>query len=501
MKHNRKNSNFSYGQSIDTCSLPISDFNELLKGLNSRLKLSELAYHKFLVGITKNTISNYSGNNNFDFSTPPNISKTSNIRLKTKLFLQIVFLLIKFSIASIVIHLLYKNVEFFDKHFLFITMQKEPQLENHFLNYNYKSITGLIPTINALHNKQLLKNTGILNTFKINLNIIKAIKSYFLSHGVKTNTQLSKYFSHNDIYKFNDIIIKGIIYKDWAKILTKDIKDRNSSIVVVTENDSGGPFLFLVDRLKTNYIKTVHVQHGTYNSINPEFIPPLSEYFVCSSERELYIQMNSGMKRSNLFLAGLPIQVLKDTRIDLCNDPTDFDVLILGGNGTKHLQMEFKNILTPSLKHISSLNILFRHHPNNSNYEIKLYENIVKNYNNCSISNNRSLREDILRSDIIFSFSIDALIPCIIHKKKTLFYVNSHEAKYNSYKFLDKILIVRPVRNLDEFQIAVSDFRSISKIDFEKLYDHKRITQCFGESDIDKIKMNFTAALNKIYIR
>lgn len=477
---------------------PIDKFKTMLNGLNNYFDLSDLAYHKFVVGLTKNTIYNCDMQQLAVFKNT-DIIKKNKIKIYFVLYFQLFKLLIKMLLASFFIKLFFRNnVKYKNKTYLFVQYSKKADYVN-FLNNNKINYTvSLIPSLRSIRVYMKIRKTPTMGTFDLNYRIITGILSYLKYYGVSSSSFLYSFFDLKSIKKFNDIIFKSFYYNEWAKQIASMIKKSNQNLNVIVENDNGGPLLFLVEKLNSLHINTIHVQHGAYSSNNIFYIPPLCKKMLCCSEREKQIQIINGTNEKNLSIFGAPYQTLHDSVYNNNNNNSIFDILIIGGGGPKISQQENISFLSSINSILKKHKLLLRTHPSNKSIENKLWVKTILINESVKLSKDKKLKDDILQSEFILCFSIDALISCIRNKKKTIYYISKYDKK--AYEFLSSIPNVKIVSDVNDFRKAINELVKISQSTINSYYsqNENEITYMFGENRIDKVSENFINSLHKL---
>lgn len=166
---------------------------------------------------------------------------------------------------------------------------------------------------------------------------------------------------------------------------------------------------------------TVHMQHGTM--LDPKVIAyndPVTDYDIVCGEREARILSGMNKYQSKLLSLGCPIQSMGYINFAL-SGKTKFDILVLLSDADKPSTIRCQSILLNKLSERNDLKVLLRFRPASQIDDEKVLHSYIKGM---TVSRGTSLDEDIAASNIVLTFSADALYHCFRQGKKSVLIVH-----------------------------------------------------------------------------
>lgn len=189
------------------------------------------------------------------------------------------------------------------------------------------------------------------------------------------------------------------------------------------EYQSGIEMLALQNMIK-NYRQldfTVHMQHGTM--LDPKVISyndPVTDYDIVCGEREVRILSGMNKFHSHLLSLGCPIQSMGYINFT-SSSKIEFDILVLLTDTIRPSTVNCQSVLLNKLSERYDLKILLRYRPASQADDEKVLRPYIKGM---SVSRGTSLDEDIETSNIVITFSADALYHCFRQGKKVVLIVH-----------------------------------------------------------------------------
>lgn len=289
---------------------------------------------------------------------------------------------------------------------------------------------------------------------------------------------------------FHIRVIKDLIYYYWSNNYIRNFERDSHKKIVLTEHDSVGAFLFLVQALNREGIATIQMQHGNFLKGNKEYIP-ITKYFFSCSERERDILVSENISPSRIFVYGAPLQFFSHEKPHKFKSKLKYKALVIASE----VNQANKSRDIALYRNIDSLfnkgEYLFRFRPSSREND----SNFIHDYlNNAVISESEnSLWEDIFCAEFIISFSIDSLTHCLQMQKKVVFipYINS----ILPLSFVGMNKYIEVVTNEEELTRAIEN-KPHKVVDTFLL--NQFIKHNFGTTDLDELKNNLTESLIKV---
>jgi hypothetical protein len=284
------------------------------------------------------------------------------------------------------------------------------------------------------------------------------------------------------IYIVSDIIqyiYSLIIYYYWAKKMAYRLSKAHPCALFVFDLDEASKELMLSDLLNQLGKRTLLIQHGILTDAKRYL--PTCLYMACASERERQSLISEGVNQKRLFVIGQALQTINDSLINPNEDKLLYPVLILAGVGPIWLQNLYVNMLKYSQCLKSYGSIFLRFHPAMGSKSKRLW-----NYTDrIKITNTReTLGECISRSQLIVTFSIDALTVSVRQYRPTIVCIPEKFFVPEWHDFMLSLPMVRVVKNSEllDNSLLDSDFRSMGKNHFtDKQLQY--VDYAFGELD------------------
>ena len=348
-------------------------------------------------------------------------------------------------------------------------------LDNHIHTFNEKSIALTVDTFNILH---------ILKTFWIFTANYKKLLAFTKDIDTIYETD------YRDVIV---ILLKTIYFVQHYNGFTKRLKEDKH--IWLLEFHSGMEMLALQNALKINRPAdvTIHMQHGTMlENRYPEYHHPVTDYDVVCGEREVRILSELNKYQSKLVGIGCPLQSLGYIK-EASSDLIKYDLLVLLTATNTLLALEYQKKVLNLLRQQNDINVLLRFRPASKKEDSK---NLAECTNGMAISNGTTLEEDIASSNVIISFSADALYGCFRQGRKIVLIVLD---KYISEEFekcalqSDNLKVI----TIDRFDLSVihSMMAQKGKVDYLK---DSYVKYNFGSIDIDTYKREINELLESL---
>ncbi len=410
--------------------------------------------------------------------------KTLRNSIKITNRLGIIFFLIKILIGVLLTNIVYflkyrkKNIEL--KENVFITHFSyyiKASIALKILPENHYSIL-YVPTI---HFKEINKH---YDYFKNNENVC------FDSFGMKVFLKFFLIFKKIPFFfdllkdskgEFGFLLAAILKYRLFSLYADRITQKNKTSKKWIFDNDKSPSFSPIVKKLNSLNICTINLQHGSFFSDNKFYLPSISKYVFCCSEREKVLFVNSGTLPSNVFVIGAPLQSFADG-IKQENFNVVYDLLILLTDTTTTENIERQTYLLNILK-TSHFKTLIRFRPASKEKDYIILKESIPDY--CDISEGKSIEIDIMRSSKIVSFSLDALFVCNRYQKFTCLICSTKVSKELTSS--DNFIVYSDDQDIDLDSFIMKESDSCKNDNFS--YN-------FGITDFEKIKKNFQLALN-----
>ena len=348
-------------------------------------------------------------------------------------------------------------------------------IETHIRTFNEKGHQLYVDSFKAKH---------IISTFKLFVGNYRRLLSFSRAVDLVYDT------SYNDVIV---IILKTIYFVNHFNEFSKKLaQDKH---IWLLEFHSGMEMLALQNALRKNRSSdvTVHMQHGTMlENHYPEYHHPVTDYDVVCGEREVRILSELNKYQSKLVGVGCPLQslgYLSETPSELIK----YDILVLLTVTNTTLALENQKKVLDLLRHQKNINVLLRFRPASQKDDSKNLSEYIKEM---TVSNGTTLDEDIASSNVVVSFSADALYSCFRQGRKIVLIVSD---KYIADEFekcglqSDNFKII----TIDAFDSTVIDSKIAQKGTVDYLKD-RYIKYNFGSIDTDIYKREINELLNSL---
>ena len=477
--------------------------------LNSILSLSDLAFYKFCVGVSiKHLIKNIeSWDDNIEINSIYDPSYELSGFDKINIFIRLCYALTKSHFEYCLFALFFrirnktknliKRKDLKNFKYVFFSPPNNRNFRSAIAQHKDVCLHAYLPFLNfpflAKVNEDHAGNEFVINPILPSVSVVIKIFRHLFKGAINIQYLIDKVLDKKYFCFFIKRLYFILIRQQQAKIIVNVLKNKNPEIVAILENDFSGIKLMLAEECNNQKIKNVHIQHGTYFSDDLEFIPPISRYFFCCSERERNIQIQAGFNPKNLFVYGAPIQTLNDSEQYLNSVYPQFDIVVLASRGIS--QIIIAGMLNDIRKIFENLTLKLRHDPAIKKEEQLYLENMISN---TVISKNKKLIEDIMSGRILLTFSEDAMISCLRQKKKTIFCPNFERADKGVYGFLSNMPFIRVVTSSLALIEAINYFFEIPDEEYMVLVDDDFIDYNFGISDLSKVQNNIFRFLEEV---
>ncbi|WP_461638880.1 hypothetical protein [Labilibaculum euxinus] len=284
--------------------------------------------------------------------------------------------------------------------------------------------------------------------------------------------------------KFGFLLTTIVKYRLFSLYADQLVENNTISRKWIFDNDKAPSFSPLVKKLNSLDICTINLQHGSFFDGNKFYLPSISKYVFCCSEREKALFVDSGLAPSQVLIVGAPFQSF----IDILNyekykiNDKSYDLLVLLTE-TQTLKSYTRQLRLLKVLELSRLKTLIRFRPASKNADYaKLKSSIPAN---CDLSDEMSLDVDINRSVKIISFSLDALFVCKRYNKDICLICSTkiREQLTSSGDFV--VYGDHQDIDLDSFFMDINSDHEDDNFGFN-----------FGVTDFNQVKKNFMKALN-----
>lgn len=292
---------------------------------------------------------------------------------------------------------------------------------------------------------------------------------------------------------FIDYFSKQLIHKDWADREYKRIIKIYNAKYYLFDQDGYGQSMFLAYNLKINGYITIQLQHGIMT--NPIYYIPLCEYIFCCSEREKKSLIKYGIKEENIFVIGAPFQNLLENDFNNNIIKSIFsDYLVLASSEFFYTN-DYINMIKKSKILNKSKNKCLRLRPGDNKSDKMKWKSELKDF---KIKEGLSISDEIFNAEIIITFSYDALIKCLLMKKKVITCIHP-DNKYNeNYSFLFDIDFLFIATNAEELDEMILRITNISDNKYLDMISNDKLEYFFGSYDENKIIERINFGFSKI---
>ena len=266
-----------------------------------------------------------------------------------------------------------------------------------------------------------------------------------------------------------------IIYHHWAKDMADRLHGEHEKAVFVFDIDEASKELMLADALNRKGAITLLLQHGILIQTN-RYIPTC-RWMACASERERRALMSIGIEKRRLFVVGQSLQTLKDSINSRGVMSSRYPRLILASNGSGWLQNCYLDMLKQSSLLKCPPGAYIRFHPAFCEKDKRRWTGI----DGIRVSNgNESLKQSLTQSDMVITFSFDALVTSIRQGCPTICCIPEENYIPDWHSFLYDILGVRVAQNATDLDKFLAD----------KVFVNNR-PNCLSPSDAAKLDYAF----------
>lgn len=297
---------------------------------------------------------------------------------------------------------------------------------------------------------------------------------------IKQNTALINQIqcdNDNDTCVLREYARRFALYRIYAERVFANVK---SNKLWLFEHDK---FFFIpvINHFREKGIMTTQLQHGTFfNPENTTYFPLYSDKIICCSEREKGLYKETGVKDSDIYIAGAPLQTIGSNKRPEVVEKYDLTV-VLTSTAPKELELQ-KRVLTYIKENLKNKKVLLRFRPRSAAID---KVNLAGYLDGFKVSEGTTLSEDLRSAGKIITFSLDSIYEIIRNKKIFITFIDSSEMKGHS---LDGIC-----HTADEIDTCIKEL-------FEATVDSEleRYVTVFGETDLEKIIKNFKRVIDNL---
>ena len=363
-------------------------------------------------------------------------------------------------------------------------------------NYTYSHLQIFSKSIDLVHKYIKGNNTSIkfLPPISLSDDLISVLYKYSkeVSPIISQKMDSMMFLQLNNRLKINvhKHLINTIIHIYWGKAIAQMLMRKYPNAVFIFDQggELGGKESAIIDVLNLSNAKTIVIQHGT--SLDMKYYYPITKYIFCCSEREKNILINDGLEEERIFNIGAPFQVSAGFNIKRKSLKAS-QYLILAGAGPQWEQYKFIETILKSTVLKTSKNKSLRYHPSFNNYQKSMWKKALNTY---EIRQDCDLIDEIIASDIIISFSIDAIIPAIYLSKKTIFVIYNDQLEWKYLNYLEEYPTVSVCLNAEAIDLKIKYLKHIGN----KENDHNKFQYDYGSIDRRVIERNIKKSLNTI---
>lgn len=302
----------------------------------------------------------------------------------------------------------------------------------------------------------------------------------------------SLYNSNNNNFAFR--ITMSLLYDGFARKMVNNIGNRQKNKIWLLDYDLDYKYIIFNNVIKTlrRQDKTVHLQHGAFVTEVESYCNPVSDYSLCCCGREKDIILKNNRYSANILVLGAPFQTFQN---DLEKEPLkvseNYDVTVLMTD-TEETALKLQKQVLEKLKSLN-LKILLRYRPSSKDIDAKRIGNVTKGM---VVSQGSTLLEDIISSNLVLSFSEDALYDCIRNNKATVFCLPDSYDYHNLYDFRYPLPEGFVICNGCEFSdVDVDRMSHLPQIQFD---NDDFITFNFGISSFSRLRDRFDSVIKQI---
>jgi hypothetical protein len=291
--------------------------------------------------------------------------------------------------------------------------------------------------------------------------------------------------------KILNYLYSMVIYHHWASDRAERLVAEHDGAVFVFDIDEASKELMLADALNRRGAATLLLQHGILTDAN-RYVPTC-RWMACASERERQALISVGVEKNRLVVVGQSLQTLDDSAVREADDTPRYPLLILAGNGPGWLQNCYVDMLRQSKHLLRSSGAYVRLHPafrGKAKRKWTALDGIKMS------DKNESLGQSLARSDLVITFSIDALVASIRQGRPTICCVPDNYFVPDWHGFLYDLPGVRVARSAAMLVRFLAD-RAFGKTAPQRLspFESAKLDYAFGPPDTAK---NVTALLKRL---
>lgn len=343
----------------------------------------------------------------------------------------------------------------------------------------------------ALHINEFNKQKIPLDIHCFSLKGILKVGYYVISNYAnmkKCSRDIDEYYNCKS-NRFINILMISILYKDYIDRL---LKKWNYKIVWLFDYDFDYKYIVYNSEIHKQKISdlTVHIQHGAFYGYNDAYCNPISDYSLCCSPREKAIIDENNKYKSTIISLGASLQSFDDTFKDIKVVGSKFDVTILLTDIDSKTMLDLMIVLLETIRSYP-IATKVRYRPASKSIDKKILEPYTKGMTE---SNGTTLREDIMNSKSIISFSADAVYDCLRSNKKIL-YVAPDKSDYDFSHGSSDFIRITDVNHFtkDDIEFLVRD----EDMNCDYMSDNF-VHYNFGSVTFAEVKNNFRLLIDRI---
>lgn len=287
---------------------------------------------------------------------------------------------------------------------------------------------------------------------------------------------------------FVNAYISSLLYKKYIDAIIKKLDAKRKKIWLF-DYDFDYKYIIFNNEIKKkrNNDTTIHIQHGAFYSYVDHYCNPVSDISLCCSPREKSIIERFNKYRSIIYPLGASLQTLElnnQPQLDCCSL---YDILVLLGDTTLESRASFQIHVLKELSNLK-LNILIRYRPATKAIDKKYLQSVI---NDKQESEGKSLKQDILKSNVVISFSEDAIYECFRCNKKIVLCVEDKSCyNYNNDKSNNVSIVTVDEYNNEIVRSLLKDPCCDYSVDSFVRYN-------FGDYEFERIKNNLNTIIKK----
>ena len=233
-------------------------------------------------------------------------------------------------------------------------------------------------------------------------------------------------------------------------------------------------FMSTVANLYVQGITSTMLQHGIFFKANYYYTPMICDKVLCCSEREKKIYIENGTTPENIIVLGAPIQTLQTG--DHSNlTGQHHNVLVLLTRVTEQNVYIVRTIIGYIKDNYK--NVLVRLRPRSRKKDKQLLSEVLEGMK--ISADGTPIGDDIMSSDKVVSFSVDANIEVVKYNKPFVYVWSGDDTE--SAKYLHCVTV-------DNYREEIS---KLMTLDFYSSFNKDQYSEILGETDLSILKNKF----------